>query len=67
LNLALDLAAGRLPGVRADAAGVAIDQRLLPSALSEATRKTLRAESGGDASPARLAGLILGSPEFQRR
>ena len=67
LNLALDLAAGRMPGVRADAGALAIDQRLLPSALSEATRKTLREESGADASPARAAGLILGSPEFQRR
>jgi uncharacterized protein (DUF1800 family) len=75
LNLALDLAAGRVRGVRVDARELAaggdpaetLVQRLVPAGLSEATRKTLREESGADANPARVAGLILGSPEFQRR
>jgi uncharacterized protein (DUF1800 family) len=77
LNLALDLAAGRVRGVRVDAGRLAgggtgdptqaLAQRLVPSGLSEATRRTLRDESGAEANPARVAGLILGSPEFQRR
>jgi len=77
LNLALDLAGGRVRGVEVDAAGLApgardvaamaaaLSARLLPAGLSEPTRRTLQRESGLDA--ARVAGLLLGSPEFQRR
>ena len=64
LNLALDLAAGRVRGVSVDAASLAPDV-LFPAGLSEPTRKTLEREPGLDA--ARVAGLVLGSPEFQRR
>jgi uncharacterized protein (DUF1800 family) len=64
LNLALDLAAGRVRGVGVDAARLAPDD-LVPSGLSESTRRTLESETGLDA--ARMAGLVLGSPEFQRR
>jgi uncharacterized protein (DUF1800 family) len=64
LNFATDLAAGRVPGVTLDASGLAAD-RLVPQGLSEQTRKTLAAE--GELTPARMAGLVLGSPEFQRR
>jgi len=64
LNLALDLAAGRVRGVAVDAASLAPDV-LFPAGLSEPTRKTLERETGLDA--ARMAGLVLGSPEFQRR
>ena len=74
LNLALDLAAGRVNGVSINAtalgeAGLSPDgvaRRLLPTGLSEATRKTLQSEAAG-APSVKLAGLILGSPEFQRR
>ncbi len=77
LNFALDLAGGKVRGVgpmgaaldpgRADAGELAtfFDNRLLPSGLSESTRHTLDSETSLD--PARMAGLILGSPEFQRR
>jgi uncharacterized protein (DUF1800 family) len=69
LNFALDLAGGRLPGVTVDASSLSptdrLVARLLPQGLSEQTRKTLDAES--DLTPARVAGLVLGSPEFQRR
>jgi len=64
LNLALDLAAGRIRGVGVSAAALA-PARLVPAGLSESTRRTLEGESGLDT--ARVAGLILGSPEFQRR
>ncbi len=73
LNFALDLVAGEVAGVRVDLASLgggepsreALLARLLPMPLSEATRATL-AESL-DLPPARVAGLALGSPEFQRR
>jgi uncharacterized protein (DUF1800 family) len=79
LNFALDLAASRLPGVRlgADVLGVDADEsgtaladalaaKLLPAGLGEATRTTIEKEAKGSDAP-RIAGLILGSPEFQKR
>jgi hypothetical protein len=75
LNFALDLAGGKLRGVgslafhprAADGAELAtlLATRFVPSGLSESTRRTLDTETGLD--PSRMAGLILGSPEFQRR
>jgi uncharacterized protein (DUF1800 family) len=79
LNFALALAANKLPGVETNlsvlvAAG---DDPLEPLAraltggeLSPSTRTTIRARLDGDGGDARLplaAGLILGSPEFQRQ
>jgi uncharacterized protein (DUF1800 family) len=46
LNLALDLAAGRVRGVQAG---------------------TLDQKAGASLDAPRVAGLVLGSPEFQRR
>jgi uncharacterized protein (DUF1800 family) len=77
LNFALDLSAGKLPGVRFDPSVLAaadagrdlagtLGDRLVPAGLSDATRKTLDAESA-NATASRMAGLILGSPEFQRK
>jgi uncharacterized protein (DUF1800 family) len=75
LNFALDLAGGRVAGVAVDVfppatgpdSGLAasLAARFVPQGLSEQTKKTLAAES--DLTPARMAGLVLGSPEFQRR
>jgi hypothetical protein len=70
----VDLAAGRVRGVIVEPARLApgpaspeaVAHRLVPSGLSEATRDTLRREAAG-ADGVKLAGLILGSPEFQRR
>jgi uncharacterized protein (DUF1800 family) len=79
LNFALDLAAGRVRGAALEATGLApragdgtmlaeaLAARLLPAGLSESTRKTLESQSGQGLDAARMAGLILGSPEFQRR
>ena len=66
LNFALDLSAGRVRGVTVDADRLA-PEALVPFGLSEATRKTIASEGGPALDPARTAGLILGSPEFQRR
>jgi uncharacterized protein (DUF1800 family) len=79
LNFALDLAASRLPGVRlaegalrldGDETGSAIADalaaRLVPTGLGAGTRATIEKEAAGADAP-RIAGLILGSPEFQKR
>jgi uncharacterized protein (DUF1800 family) len=77
LNFALDLADNRLPGVflnpatlaptaaAPDALSRALAARFVPQGLSEQTKKTLASES--DLTASRVAGLVLGSPEFQRR
>jgi uncharacterized protein (DUF1800 family) len=79
LNFALDLAGSRIRGATVDAAGLAsggaegqgladsMAARLVPAGLSESTRKALEGEAGLGLDPARVAGLVLGSPEFQRR
>lgn len=75
MNFALDLSQGRVRGVRLAFNGPgqetsldAVAARLLPDGLTENSRKTLEAEAakeGGTRS--RMVGLVLGSPEFQRR
>jgi uncharacterized protein (DUF1800 family) len=78
LNFALDLAASRIPGVTVspaalappEAGGAIVDRlasAVVPGGLGEATRRTIEKAAGESADPARLLGLILGSPEFQRR
>ena len=75
MNFALDLSAGRVRGVRLDlkdlSGGATLDSvaaRLLPGGLGENSRKTLESEAKAEGSePTRLVGLVLGSPEFQRR
>ena len=73
MNFALDLAAGRIRGVRladsaaADSSLDAVAEKILPGGLSQASKKTLEAEAEKDRGEARLVGLVLGSPEFQRR
>jgi uncharacterized protein (DUF1800 family) len=79
LNFALDLAAGKVSGVTVRAETLApgatdgralteaLALRLVPGGLSFQTRKTLDTEGGAGLSPTRMAGLILGSPEFQRK
>ncbi len=76
MNFALDLSAGRLRGVRFEPSKVGstspslelVAAQLLPGGLSENSRKALESEAkkeGGE--PYRVVGLVLGSPEFQRR
>ena len=56
-------------GLRSEGEGMdTVAARLLPGGLSENSRKTLESEAnkpGGE--PTRVVGLVLGSPEFQRR
>jgi uncharacterized protein (DUF1800 family) len=78
LNFAFDLAGGRIPGLRLDAQKLApraadadsyIDDAaevLLPNGVGESTRSVVHRESSGLDAP-KIAGLLIGSPEFQRR
>jgi uncharacterized protein (DUF1800 family) len=79
LNFALDLSAGRIAGLDLPPAAFAaqaapgtaladaVAARLVPSGLSPSTRATIAAEPSKSLTPSRVAGLVLGSPEFQRR
>jgi uncharacterized protein (DUF1800 family) len=78
MNFALDLSAGRLRGVSlsrtartADNQSATLDSvaaQILPGGLSTESRKTLEAEARRDGDdPMKLVGLVLGSPEFQRK
>jgi uncharacterized protein (DUF1800 family) len=75
MNFALDLSAGKIRGVQVNTAALSegsldtVAARFLPGGgLSDSSKRTLEAEAkkeGGE--PSRLVGLVLGSPEFQRR
>jgi uncharacterized protein (DUF1800 family) len=76
MNFALALAQDRIPGVRvgadrfgADPDPEALARLLLGRRLSPQTKAALEAKlkEQGAATPALVAGLVLGSPEFQRR
>jgi uncharacterized protein (DUF1800 family) len=74
INFALALAASQVPGVQADVsrfnfkepAAVAADLLGMPPspAMTAAIEKGIQ---GREATPSLLAGLVLGSPDFQRK
>jgi uncharacterized protein (DUF1800 family) len=79
MNFSLALAAGRVKGVSVDpqrTVGEMVDpsasldrmtDALLAGDVSPHTKETVQKEMGATPSPAVIAGLLLGSPEFQRR
>ena len=74
LNFALDLAANRLPGVRTDGnlitSTTSVEQMaaaLTGGDLTPETRATIHQRVSDSSDPRVVAGLILGSPEFQRQ
>jgi len=77
MNFALDLSSGRVRGVKpgasvADPKGdpslETIVARVLPEGLSASSKTTLEGEAEKPGiTTARLTGLVLGSPEFQKR
>jgi uncharacterized protein (DUF1800 family) len=72
INFAGALAAGQIDGVAVDVSalpdgGEAAARRLLGAAASPATLSGLRNTGGQTRSPARLAAVVLASPDFQRR
>ena len=76
MNFALDLSAGRVRGVSLDTRSLnrqtatldSVAAQILPGGLSPKSRDTLEAEAAKDGNnKATLVGLLLGSPEFQRK
>jgi uncharacterized protein (DUF1800 family) len=72
-NFALALAQNRIPGVQVDAARfntepAAVAKAVLFRDVSAATREALEKALGSKTkTPSLIAGLVLGSPDFQRR
>jgi uncharacterized protein (DUF1800 family) len=78
LNFALDLAGGRIPGVHVDAKKLApraadvesfmadAAETLLPNGVTDTTRQVVADSASGLDAP-KIAGLLIGSPDFQRR
>ena len=76
MNFSLALAQNKIPGVRvaadrfgADADPEAVSRALLGRSLSAETRAALgkKLQEQTEVTPALVAGLVIGSPEFQRR
>jgi uncharacterized protein (DUF1800 family) len=77
MNFALNLAQNKVPGVKVDARKFAttdpsaVAQALLVRDLSAQTRATIenavKDKAGKAPPPGMVAGLVIGSPEFQRR
>jgi len=68
MNLAMDLTADRLPGVSVDSSHFAANPTESAHALllADASKGTLDA-IGAQADPQTVAGMLLGSPDFQRK
>ena len=73
MNFAIALAAGRIPGVKVDPSRFAdrpdldqIAQALMLNVLSDQSRAAIQEASKAQAEVP-IAGLMLGSPDFQRR
>jgi uncharacterized protein (DUF1800 family) len=69
MNFALDLVQNQVDGVRVDAAKfsavpAAVARQIL---FTDAAQKTLEAIGAEQPDPGLIAGMILGSPDFQRR
>jgi uncharacterized protein (DUF1800 family) len=72
MNFALSLAQNKVAGVRPNVPSemqqAQLEQLLIPAGLSPATRRSMeKALQDKEANPEMIAGLLLGSPEFQRR
>ncbi|BDC53120.1 hypothetical protein F183_A54350 [Bryobacterales bacterium F-183] len=72
MNVALSMAQGKMPGVKpnlpADASREALEKLYIPAGLGESTKASIsKALERKDGTPATIAGLLLGSPEFQRK
>jgi uncharacterized protein (DUF1800 family) len=79
MNFSLALSAGRVRGVNMPAPGSAdengsaaltsLSQSLLAGDISPNTEETVKKQMGDPSTspPAMISGLLLGSPEFQRR
>ena len=70
MNFALALAQNKVPGAKSQVSGTReqLEAQLIPAGLSASTREVIEhALKEKEAKPDLIAGLLLGSPEFQRR
>ena len=72
MNFALALTQNRLPGVKVDSRKfegdpTVVARSLLSADVSAQTRQAIQHGQAENQDPATIAGLILGSPDFQRR
>jgi uncharacterized protein (DUF1800 family) len=70
MNFALALAQNKIPGAQAEVSGTReqLETQMIPAGLSASTREVIEgALKQKEAKPDLVAGLLLGSPEFQRR
>ncbi len=70
MNFGLALASGRVPGVRAEMAPVPLDAliaRVFAGAPRPRLAQVIQQELAGQGGAPRALGLVLGSPDFQRR
>jgi hypothetical protein len=70
MNFALALAQNKVQGAKSQVSGTReqLESQLVPAGLSASTREVIEnALKEKDAKPEVIAGLLLGSPEFQRR
>jgi uncharacterized protein (DUF1800 family) len=70
LNFALALAGNKLPGVKATIPAAGLDeltQALTGGNLTDESKSTIQSRLGARNAPEEMAGMILGSPEFQRQ
>jgi len=70
MNFGLALAGNRIQGTRVDLGKLTVDESLktiLAGEISQATRETLLKQLDQSDPAAKVVGLILGTPEFQRQ
>ncbi len=70
MNFALALAQNKVPGAKSQVTGTReqLEAQLIPAGLSASTREVIEnALKEKEAKPDLIAGLLLGSPDFQRR
>ena len=70
MNFGIALANNRVQGTRVELGKLTIDEslkRILAGEISQATRETLSKQLDQGDSAAKMVGLILGTPEFQRQ
>ena len=70
MNFGIALANNRIQGTRVELGKLTIDEslkRILAGEISQATRETLSKQLDQGDSAAKMVGLILGTPEFQRQ
>ena len=70
MNFALNLAQNKVPGLKVDTSRfdkLSSPEAIAQSVLFTASTAETKAAISNDKEPAKVAGLVMGGPEFQRR